>query len=525
MTRNAGSAPLPLRLALAAALCLAAVLPLLLSPAQAQNGSAPAKPKGLSATASHDQVVLTWDDPQDDSITGYVILRRNRETTVSGQFSDLVPDTGSAATTYTDNNVAADTPYTYRIKAINEHGLSERSRWFRIDTPAAPTPVAPTGLTSEVSHDSVTLTWDTPDDDSITGYVILRRDKEVHQEGTFKTVEKDTRSADATYTDDTVKPDKQYVYRIRAINEHGLSEISGWVRACTPVAPGTGQARSLNPPGSDPAAPFASTATYAIRFQGAWTVAVTPDGLPSDAHFSRLIGGVHDVGVTFLESGQPASAGVESMAEEGGWTGLRDEVQNAGTNALSVLSGGTDVIGPTTSETLTAELASAHPRVTLTTMVAPSHDWFVGVSGLPLLDAEGLWLRAHSVDLYPWDAGTEQGEDFALEPSNETIPRGVITSIRGTGKFTTEALASLSFTLQSVSTMRSVPENTAAGEDIGAPGAATSSSGAVSYTLGRTDAASFDLEASTGQLRTKSPLDHETKSRGTAKPHAAHRYS
>ena len=42
-------------------------------------------------------------------------------------------------------------------------------------------------------------------------------------------------SADTTYTDDTVEPDKRYVYRIKAINEHGeVSERSHWVRANTP---------------------------------------------------------------------------------------------------------------------------------------------------------------------------------------------------------------------------------------------------------------------------------------------------
>ena len=100
----------------------------------------PAKPTGLSATPSHDRVVLTWDDPNDDTITGYVILRRNRETDTQGQFTELAPDTGTAATTYTDDTVAAETPYTYRIKAINEHGTSERSRWVHVETTAAPTP-------------------------------------------------------------------------------------------------------------------------------------------------------------------------------------------------------------------------------------------------------------------------------------------------------------------------------------------------------------------------------------------------
>ena len=67
-----------------------------------------------------------------------VILRRVRENDQGGEFSELVLDTGTAATTYTDDTVAAETSYTYRIEAINEHGVSERSRWVHIDTPAAP---------------------------------------------------------------------------------------------------------------------------------------------------------------------------------------------------------------------------------------------------------------------------------------------------------------------------------------------------------------------------------------------------
>ena len=106
----------------------------------AQPAEPPAKPTGLSATALHDSVTLTWNDPGDDSITGYVILRRVRVNNVGGEFSELVPDTGSAATVYTDETVAAGTTYTYRIKAINGAGTSERSRWFHVDTPSAPAP-------------------------------------------------------------------------------------------------------------------------------------------------------------------------------------------------------------------------------------------------------------------------------------------------------------------------------------------------------------------------------------------------
>ena len=57
-----------------------------------------------------------------------MILRRNRDTDAEGEFTTLVEDTGRADTSYTDDSVAAETPYTYRIKAINAHGTSERSR-------------------------------------------------------------------------------------------------------------------------------------------------------------------------------------------------------------------------------------------------------------------------------------------------------------------------------------------------------------------------------------------------------------
>ena len=197
----------------------------------------PAMPTGLSASVvSHEAVTLTWDDPQDDSITGYVIQRRDRAIHPVGTFVTIAGDTGSTDTTYTDDTVEPDKQYVYRIQAINEHGgTSERSHWLRADTPAVPVPDQPTGLSAAVSHDAVTLTWDDAQDDAIAGYVILRRDRAIHPVGTFVTIADDTGSTDTTYTDDSVEPDKQYVYRIKAINEHGeVSERSDWVRANTP---------------------------------------------------------------------------------------------------------------------------------------------------------------------------------------------------------------------------------------------------------------------------------------------------
>ena len=197
----------------------------------------PDKPKGLDAMVSHDSVTLTWDDPQDESITGYVILRRVRVNDTGGDFSVLVANTGSAATTYTDDEVAASTTYTYRIKAINEHGVSERSRWVHIDTPAPPVPDKPTGLEATASNGQVMLTWDDPDDDSITSYVILRRVRVNDQGGDFSVLVANTGSATTTYTDGEVAASTTYTYRIKAINGAGTSERSRWYHIDIPAAP------------------------------------------------------------------------------------------------------------------------------------------------------------------------------------------------------------------------------------------------------------------------------------------------
>ena len=62
-------------------------------------------------------------------------------------------------------------------------------------------------------------------------------------------------------------------------------------------------------------------------------------------------------------------------------------------------------------------------------------------------------------------------------------------------------------------TTRGVDENTTAGQDIGDPVRATDTENdTLTYSLDATSAASFDIDESSGQLRTKAALDHETRS-------------
>ncbi len=60
--------------------------------------------------------------------------------------------------------------------------------------------------------------------------------------------------------------------------------------------------------------------------------------------------------------------------------------------------------------------------------------------------------------------------------------------------------------------VRSVAENTPAGQPIGAPITATDADGdSLNYTLSGDDADAFTLDSATGQLRTKAPLNYESK--------------
>ena len=78
MTRTHSSL-VTLPFAALAVLALAgAMLFLLIPSAKAQEGSSPAQPQGLTAEASHDRIILTWNDPKDNSIDSYQVFRRNR---------------------------------------------------------------------------------------------------------------------------------------------------------------------------------------------------------------------------------------------------------------------------------------------------------------------------------------------------------------------------------------------------------------------------------------------------------------
>ena len=203
----------------------------------------------------------------------------------------------------------------------------------------------------------------------------------------------------------------------------------------------------------------AQAVTYTVTFQGNWNSQSAPVGVvPSSAYFTTIIYCIHNSNVSFWQEGGTASLGVEGVAEVGATHVFNDEClseitkRNAdGIGLLSLPRGGV----VTKSRTVRFN-GKSHSLFTFLSMLGPTPDWFVGTSGLSLLDSQGNWVSSKSVDLFVYDAGTETGTEYTLsnpaEPNCDGSNRSgckPISSLKGRGKFSgsTTPVARMTFTL------------------------------------------------------------------------------
>ncbi|MDE0405362.1 MAG: spondin domain-containing protein [Nitrospira sp.] len=190
-----------------------------------------------------------------------------------------------------------------------------------------------------------------------------------------------------------------------------------------------------------------NTATYTITFEGNWNAQSTPPGAPGGAHFTTLIGAVHNNDETFWAAGSLATAGVENVAETGSTTRFNSELvaarerNNVKTIIRFSVSGGGEA-----TKTTTVEFSKDYPLFTILSMLGPSPDWFVGLSGFSLLDGNGNWYSSRTVDLFAYDAGTEEGTGWSLS-NPASNPHVAISSLKGKGKFTNVRVARMTFKL------------------------------------------------------------------------------
>ena len=190
---------------------------------------------------------------------------------------------------------------------------------------------------------------------------------------------------------------------------------------------------------------------FTLVFEGKWT-ATSHGTRPGGHHFTTLIGATHSSAIYLWRPGELASPGLELVAELGGTSIIETEIAahiTAG-HASSQVKGGLGSGGGEARGQLTFCTSTAHPLVSLATMVAPSPDWFLGLRDEALRDM-GDWISQKTINLLPYDAGTEEGSGFSLSNpatsphrpvarvsegalANTQVPMATITITRDTTK-------------------------------------------------------------------------------------------
>ncbi|MCK5402388.1 MAG: spondin domain-containing protein [Flavobacteriaceae bacterium] len=193
-----------------------------------------------------------------------------------------------------------------------------------------------------------------------------------------------------------------------------------------------------------------SVATYTITFTSVWNSS-DHGTLPSGAHWSKLVGANHNSNITFLEMGQNATQGIENVAELGNNTIFNSEVDNSITNGnTEQYIDGNDLSSATGTITLMdLEINKDYPLLTLVSMIAPSPDWMIVINSFSLLDGGNNWKDNISIDLFPYDAGTDDGTNYT-SPNNDTNPQDPISSLQGVSPFNSNKIGTLTISLDSV---------------------------------------------------------------------------
>jgi hypothetical protein len=225
MTRYAGHEAKGIRrLLLVVAIC-ATPLSLGIAADSGSPGSAPGRPTGLKAEVrGPHEVRLSWDEGKGGSDTEFYFVYRDGEPVAS-----VNRDENDG---WTDRGLRPWTEYTWHVVAFDDRfRRSDPSDPVSARTPDA-TPPGPPGPLTASAPDALTvqLSWGAAEDpeSGIAHYVILRGDK------------KKGETAELSWQDESVKPEKEYSYRVRAVNGSGLEgEATESTVVVTPPAPDT----------------------------------------------------------------------------------------------------------------------------------------------------------------------------------------------------------------------------------------------------------------------------------------------
>lgn len=173
-------------------------------------------------------------------------------------------------------------------------------------------------------------------------------------------------------------------------------------------------------------------AKYEVTFEGQWSRHTHPKDFPTNewlTHFSDIIGASHSANYRVWDYGGYSSDGLRQVAEWGSTRTLESELKRQSDHIRTIIKA-RGLWYPTVNGKTFAvfRVDNRHHLMSLVSMLGPSPDWIVGVSALELCLRNCSWVDQKTLNLYPWDAGTDSGVTY--ESANaDTIPREKIRRI------------------------------------------------------------------------------------------------
>ena len=482
---------------------------------------APNAPTGLTATASGTTTInLSWTAPADNGgrvITGYKI---EVSTDSGSSWNDLQANTGSANTTHAHINLAGGTTRHYRVSAINGIGTSATTSNVANATTDASVPDAPTSLSATASGSTtINLSWSAPASNggsAITGYLI-----EVSPNGTssWTNLVATTGNANTTYAHSGLAASTTRHYRVSAINSIGTSATTSNVANATTAATATEVPAdwSLKPTDVAAGAKFRLLFLSSTKRDSTATDIATYNTFVQDraaaghAGIQAYSAGFRVVGCTAAVDARDNTSTTYTTADtgvpiywlngakaaddyedfyDGSWDDEANDKNESGTD------------GPDTSMVLNYPITGC------------GND---GTEAFSDLDSRALGTshvrigqpNSSGSGHGPLDGGTASINDVSHPMYGLSVVFRVAAAM---------VVPNNPPVFSADTATRSVAENTAAGQNVGAVLTATDAdSDTLIYTLEGADAASFDMVSDSGQIRTKTGVtyNHEAKSTHT----------
>ncbi len=174
----------------------------------------PAKPTGLTATAGNAQVMLSWTDPNDDSISKWQVRYTTRISGWTGSSWGDIPGSDADTTSYTVTGLTNDSPYRFQVRAVNSGGNGASSNAVTA-TPAAPVVLTkPANFAAAPGNGQVVLTWDDPQNAAITVWEL--RQKKGSDSWSDWTAIPGSTATTTTYTVPNLDNGSTYRFQLRA---------------------------------------------------------------------------------------------------------------------------------------------------------------------------------------------------------------------------------------------------------------------------------------------------------------------